>query len=83
MVVVFIIIGILLALGSILAVSNATLGVWFVCLACFLGILARLLQADNQHRALVTLLREQRLGTHDVEETASDVSDERQDGISE
>lgn len=39
-------------LGAMLTVSKATLGVGLVGLACYLGIMARLVQADIQHNLL-------------------------------
>jgi heme exporter protein D len=43
---------VLIALGSWLFVTQATAGVAGLCFACFLGILARLVQAERHHRAL-------------------------------
>jgi len=48
---------VLAALGSALLglslLSQATMGVGFLALACFCGILARIVQASAQHRALM------------------------------
>ena len=40
-----------------LSLSQATLGVGLLSLACLLGIFARLLQAEQQHRELRKLLQ--------------------------
>ena len=51
--------GILLVLGLLAAgygamsLSEATLGVGFIAIACFLGIAARLAQAEAHQRALL------------------------------
>ena len=41
--------------GSML--TQATVGVGVICLACLVGILARLLQADGHHAKLERLLK--------------------------
>ena len=52
----FIVAAWLVALGSWLFVSNATLGVAGLCFACFMVITARIAQADDHHKALLALL---------------------------
>lgn len=46
---VYVTLGILIGLASAAFVSQATLGVWMIGAACFLGILGRLAQAERQH----------------------------------
>jgi hypothetical protein len=53
----FIVVGWLIALGSVFAVSTATAGVGGICFACFLVITARVGQADRHHREVMTVLR--------------------------
>ncbi|WP_158606133.1 hypothetical protein [Simplicispira hankyongi] len=45
-----VILGILVVIGGILSLSQATLGVGLIAIGCFLAILARLAQAEAQHR---------------------------------
>jgi hypothetical protein len=45
-----VILGLLVVLGGILSLTQATLGVGLIAIGCFLAILARLAQAEVQHR---------------------------------
>ena len=45
-------------LASILYLNQATMGVGAVAAACWFAILARIIQQDSHHRALMKLLRE-------------------------
>jgi hypothetical protein len=42
--------------AGVFAVTQATLGVAFICGGCLLGVLARLAQAEAQHKETVKLL---------------------------
>lgn len=53
MTIVLVVVASLIAVLSLAFVSNATSGVAGVCIACFLGIMARIYQAGEQHRAIV------------------------------
>jgi hypothetical protein len=48
-----------LAIGAFgaLSLSQATLGVGIICLACLLGILGRIAQAYEQHKEIRKLLQ--------------------------
>jgi hypothetical protein len=48
MVTTLVIIGVLLCIAGLINLSNVTSGVGLICLACFLGIFARLWQATNE-----------------------------------
>lgn len=48
---------VLAALASFMFVSEATMGVWVLGAACWLAILARLMQAEKQHTAVMRVLR--------------------------
>lgn len=50
MVIVLLMFSVLVALGGFASLSEATTGVGLICLACLLGIYARIFQADNLHR---------------------------------
>lgn len=50
MVTILLLVGLLLAGAGLLSLSQATLGIGLIGLACFCGITARLIQADHQHR---------------------------------
>jgi hypothetical protein len=41
---------------GVFTISQATLGVGFICGGCLLGIMARLVQAETQHKETVKLL---------------------------
>jgi uncharacterized paraquat-inducible protein A len=56
MTVVFFLVAIILAIASIFYVNNATAGVALIAGACFLGIMARLVQAESQHKQLMAAL---------------------------
>jgi hypothetical protein len=45
-----VVLGLLVVLGGILSLTQATLGVGLIAIGCFLAILARLAQAEVQHR---------------------------------
>jgi len=45
-----VILGLLVVLGGILSLTQATLGVGLIAIGCLLAILARLAQAEAQHR---------------------------------
>ncbi|MGD1146939.1 MAG: hypothetical protein ABR961_03180 [Thermoanaerobaculaceae bacterium] len=60
--VVLILVALLAVLGGLMSLSQATIGVGIVALACFLAILARIAQAKEQHAELKRLL-EQRTAT--------------------
>ena len=48
-----VILGILVVLGGILSLTQATMGVGLIAIGCFLAILARLAQAEAQHRQVL------------------------------
>ena len=48
-----VILGLLVVLGGILSLTQATLGVGLIAIGCFLAILARLAQAEAQHRKIL------------------------------
>lgn len=54
---VLVIAAIVIVLGSWLGVSNATSGVAGICFSCFLLILARMVQAEKQHKELLARLQ--------------------------
>ena len=60
------VVSVLAALGSavlgvvLLTRAQATVGVGFICAACFLGILIRVLQAGRHHRVLIHALSNHR-----------------------
>lgn len=47
-------------LVGFLSLSDATTGVGIVCLSCLAAILARIVQAADQHKELTALLQRQR-----------------------
>ena len=51
-------VALLIGMASLLFVSNATLGVAGICFACLIAVLARMGQADDQHRRLMKMLGE-------------------------
>lgn len=51
-------VALLSAAGGVASLSNATAGVGGIAFACFLGILARVVQAERHHAALVRVLSE-------------------------
>jgi len=48
-----VILGLLVVLGGILSLNQVTLGVGLIAIGCFLAILARLAQAEAQHRKIL------------------------------
>lgn len=44
--------------ASLLFVTEATTGVWLVCVGCFFGICARLAQADSSDKKREALLKD-------------------------
>lgn len=56
MAIVFILAAILAASVGIFLLSEATMGVGILALACFFGILARIAQADAHHKKLTITL---------------------------
>jgi|GEM_PF-6683777 len=44
------------AVSGLALVTDATAGVFFVCFGCLLGILARILQSQYQHRELLWMV---------------------------
>ena len=58
MVVILILLAILLAGAGIFSISQATLGVGLLAVACFLGILARIAQAAKHQEKTEVLLEE-------------------------
>ena len=63
MTVLLVILAILIALGAAANLTQATLGVGLMALACLFAIFARLAHATMQHAALKRLLAEKRDGT--------------------
>lgn len=53
-----IVLGLLAAVLGSLLLSEATMGVGVIGLACFLGILGRIAQASGQHAGITRLLKE-------------------------
>ena len=51
-----IVLGLLAAAGGLLSLSEATTGVGIIGFGCFLGVLARIAQADKQHKASIEKL---------------------------
>lgn len=47
-------------IGGLFALSQATLGVGSICIACFLAILARIAQAGYQHAEVLNVLQRER-----------------------
>lgn len=54
---VLIFVGVLLLIGGLFTLTNATLGVGLIGIAIFLSVLARLAQARTQQRELIENLR--------------------------
>jgi hypothetical protein len=52
-----IILAVLAALVGLVSLSQATLGVGLICGGCLLGVLARIAQAQAQHRELQEVLK--------------------------
>lgn len=56
MFIILIILSIIVAVGGALSLSNATMGVGIIGLACMLACFARIAQASSQHAELKQLL---------------------------
>ena len=61
--VVLIILAVLVALVGLVSLSQATLGVGLICGGCLLGVLARIAQAQAQHRDVQEVLKKAVAGT--------------------
>lgn len=53
-------VSILLGLGGLVFLSNATTGVGLIALACLVAIIARIVQAGQQHAAILKTIETQR-----------------------
>lgn len=58
MAVLFVLLSVLAAMAGLLFLSEATTGVGIIGLACYFGILARIGQADAQHKKLMAAIEE-------------------------
>jgi hypothetical protein len=66
-----IIAGVVLVAVGAMSLSQATMGAGLVAVACFCGILARIVQADRQQRRLQALFRELSAGSAAAAESAA------------
>jgi len=51
-----IVLSIFALLGGLLSLSNATMGVGVICVACYLAIMARIAQADRANKRISDLI---------------------------
>lgn len=63
MTVLLVILAILIALGAAASLTQATVGVGLMALACLVAIFARLAQASGHHAELKRLIGEERAAT--------------------